>query len=119
MLGCQALKRLQPDDRLRLLMIDEPLLCRPILLSDFTQAQNPSRGPVLRQALRMQLGRLDGPKGPARAQGKALCGGAVDDIIHGARAVSQRRVAGQEAMRGHTVTHKSRVSKAREGCDSC
>jgi hypothetical protein len=103
--GFQALKRLHPGDRLRLLMIDEPLLCRPILLSAFTQAQNPSRGPVLCQELRMQPGRREGPKGRAGAYGRALCGSAGDDIIHGARAVSQRRVAGQEAMRDHTVTH--------------
>jgi hypothetical protein len=69
---CQALQRLHPDDRLRLLMIDEPLLCRPILLSVFMQAQNPSSVPVLRQELRVQLGGLDGSKGPARAQGRAL-----------------------------------------------
>jgi hypothetical protein len=43
----------------------------------------------------------------------------VDDIIHGARAVPQRRVAGQEAVWGHTVTHRARLSKAREGCGDC
>src|SRR5262245_12672560 len=72
--GCQALKRLHPGDRLRLIMIDEPLLFRPILLSEFTQAQNPSRGPVLCQKLRVQPGRLEGPTGRAGAQGSALCG---------------------------------------------
>ena len=115
----QGLQRLHPDDRLLLIMIDEPLLCRPILLSVFMQAQNPSSVPMLRQALRVQPDRLEGPKGMAGAQGRALCGGAVDDIIHGARAVSPRRGAGQEAIRGHTVTHKYMFSKARAGCGSC
>jgi hypothetical protein len=70
--GCQDLQRRHPDERLRLLMIDEPLLCRPILLSVFMQAQNPSSVPLPRQKLRVQLGRLEGPQGPAGAQGRAL-----------------------------------------------
>ena len=43
----------------------------------------------------------------------------MDNIIHGARAVSQRRVTGQEAMRGHTVRHTCMFSKAREVCGDC
>jgi hypothetical protein len=92
------------------------VLCRPILLSVFMQAQHPSRVSLLREELRVQLGRLDGPKGTAGAQGRALGGSAVNDIIHGARAVSQRRVTGQEAMRSHTVRHTCMVSKVREVC---
>jgi hypothetical protein len=108
-----------PDDRLLLPVIDEPLLCRPILLSEFMHAQNPSHVSLLRQELGVQLGGLDGPKGTARAQGIALWGCTVDDIIHGARAVPQRRVASQEAVRGHTGTHKYTLSKVREMCEDC
>jgi hypothetical protein len=43
----------------------------------------------------------------------------VDDIIHGARVVPQRRVAGQKAVWGPTVTHRDTLSKAREVCDDC
>lgn len=117
--GGQALERLHPDDRLCLIMIDAPLLCRPILLSACMQAQHPSSVPVLRQELCVQLGGLDSPKGPARVQGRAPCRGAVDDIRHGARAVSQSRGAGQEAVRGHTGTHTCRLSKAREVYGDC
>jgi hypothetical protein len=104
--GCQALKRVHPDNRLRLPVINEPLLCRPILLPVFLQAQNPSSVPLPRQEIGMQLGGLDGAKGPAGAQGIRLGGRAMNDIIHSASAVSQRRVTGQEAMRGYTVRHK-------------
>lgn len=117
--GCQALKRVHPDERLRLLVINEPLLCRPILLAVFLHAQNPSSVPVLRQELGVQLGGLKGPTGTAGAQGIGLWGRAMDDIIHSARAVPPRRVAGQKAVGGHTVTHRDMLSKAREGCGNC
>jgi len=114
--SCQALKRVHPSDRLFLLVIDEPLLCRPILLAVFMYTRNPSSVPLLCQVLRVQPGGLDGPKGPAGAQGRGLCRGAVDDIIHSARAVPQRRGAGQETVRYDTVTHRYTLSKAREVC---
>ena len=43
----------------------------------------------------------------------------MDDIIHGARAVPQRRGAGQKAVWGPTVTHRDTLSKAREVCGDC
>jgi hypothetical protein len=65
--GYQALELLHPDDRLRLLMIDAPLLCRPILLAVFMQAQHPSSVPSLSKELRVQLGRLDNSQGTSGA----------------------------------------------------
>ena len=98
--GCQALKWVHPDHRLRLPVINEPLRCRPVLLSVFLHTPNPSRVPVLRQALGVPLGGLDGAHRPAGAPGRGVGRHAMDDIIHGARAGPQHRVAGQEVGGG-------------------